>query len=88
MQVLKVSPWAASDGHTHPNIFDCWIVLEDWEYVEGLSKTLDAEVVRRDLETMRVTMRILMRAKDELDAYTKAPSLINKGADHALRDRS
>jgi hypothetical protein len=88
MQVLKVEPWVAGDDHTHSGIFDCWIVLEGWEYAEGLSKAIDVEVVRRDLETMRVTMRVLIRAKDELAAFRDLPALITEGEDRALRNRS
>ena len=88
MQVLKVLPWVVADDHTHSGIFECYIVLEDWEYTEGLSKALEVAVVHRDLETMRVTMRVLIRAKDELAAFRDLPALITEGEDRALRNRS
>lgn len=88
MQILKVEPWVAADDHTHSGLFDCWIVLEPWEYTQGLSKAVDVEVVRRDLDTMRVTMRVLVQAQDELAAYKMLPELVSKGEDYALRYRS
>lgn len=80
MVVVKVEPY--NEDH---DVFACYMILEPRE-----DHVRIANVIRRshDYTTGLSYITLLVAAKDELDAYTKAPSLINKGADHALRDRS
>lgn len=80
MQVVKVEPY--NEDH---DVFACHMILN-----LGEDRVRIPNIIRRshDYTTGQTHITILVAAKDELDAYTKAPSLINKGADHALRDRS
>lgn len=79
MQVLSVEPW--NEDH---NVFACRIILEPWEYHERL-----ANVIARsyNIETMKTSIQILIKAVDELDAYKILPKLVTKGEDRAFRNR-
>lgn len=80
MQVLSVEPW--NDNH---DVFACRIILEPWEDHDRLANVIARS---RSLDTMRVSLTLLLQAQDELDAYKRLPELVSKGEDYALRYRS
>lgn len=80
MQILSVGLWSESGGEGG-DVFSCRILLEPNEYVD-----LHAIVTRSyDPATMKTEVVVLVKGHDELDAYKKAPSLVNKGEDRVFR---
>ena len=83
MQILSVGLWSQSGGEGG-DVFTCRIVLEPNEYVD-----LHAIVTRTyDPSTMKTEVVVLVKGRDELDAYKKTPALVNKGEDRVFTTRS
>lgn len=76
MQVVKVEPFNEESG-----LFRCRVTLEPREYTARLGKMLNVLAISRDSDAVRVSVELLMTAKDELDAYKRLPELIALGGE-------